>query len=163
MKGWRKISLARSFLYYFVLKRLHLKGSKILVDMPDVEQAIRKVGKWQILFVNRSTNNDYDGSYFRRMSDQRSIATYYAKSTILYEIPSYCVYSDWTYPAAYPAHLNPPAQVHLGTNNGQQFPLRPNQLAQVNADMALCNGQKSPIQIDMRDIADEIRAIRWNC
>jgi hypothetical protein len=71
------------------------------------------------------------------------------------------VYSDGTYPAAYPAHPNPPAQVPLATNNGRQFPLRPNQLAQVNADITLRNRQKSPIQINMRDIANEIRAIRW--
>jgi len=73
------------------------------------------------------------------------------------------MYSDGIYPATYPAHSNPPVQVPLATNIGRQFPLQLDQLAQVNADIALRNSQRSPIQIDLRDIADEIRAIRWDC
>jgi len=84
-------------------------------------------------------------------------------ATTLYGIPSYCLYSGGIYPAAYPAHPNLPAQIPLVTNVGPQFPLQPTQLAQVNADITLRNNQRSPIQIDLQDIADEIRSIRWDC
>jgi hypothetical protein len=75
-----------------------------------------------------------------------------------YNLPSYAIFSDRHYPAAFPQHTNP--SVPLPAVN-RQHPLTPDQIIIANNHVNLVNSQTAGIPIDFRAIVDAIRQVRW--